>query len=465
MRPAVTKGWKVLALLLLYAMGSWGAARLGWAEPLVDEAMVLSLVAPFRSPEAPAPPAPPPADGGWVAPAPPVVAASASAASDAQGAPPGSWEAWLAKLQARRAGRPGKLRVLQLGDSELVADGPSREVRTRLQAIYGDGGVGFVPVASPVRYYDHSRVKALPPRSMFPYRFTQSRLEDTDYGPVGIAFRATAGARGAVELLGESGTCHLRLHYARLPGGGDVKVTADGKEVIAVSTQAAAWTHAVAEAPPMPCPKRIETKVENAPARLFGFELEREGDGLVWSTMGVLGARIDQFAVYGPGRLEPGLAALRPDLLVINFGLNRAAGPWRPPDTYVGEAAAVLKRMRAAVPAAACLVIAPYPCGDPAHGRPGYVSEGVSLAQREAAKQAGCAFMDRFTLAGGASQIGAWRRTRVPVLSGDYTHLTNDGAARMGQAMSDVLLAIFEGRALPPQPLSLTGPNRPAKTP
>lgn len=465
MRPAVTKGWKVLALLLLYAMGSWGAARFGWAEPLVEETMVLSLVAPFRSPEPPPPPAPPPADGGWVAPTPPRAATSAGVGSDTHAPPPGSWEAWLTKLRARRAGRPGKLRVLQLGDSELVADGPSREVRARLQAVYGDGGVGFVPVASPVRYYDHSRVKALPPRSMFPYRFTQSRLEDTDYGPVGIAFRATAGARGVLEVRGETGTCHLRLHYARLPGGGEVKVAADGEEVIAVSTQADAWSHAVAEAAPLRCPQRIETTVENAPARLFGFELEREGDGLVWSTMGVLGARIDQFSVYRPERLEPGLAALRPDLLVINFGLNRAAGPWRPPDTYVGEATAVLKRMRAAVPEAACLVVAPYPCGDPAHGRPGYVSEGVSLAQREAATQAGCAFMDRFSLAGGAPQIAAWRRTRVPVLSGDYTHLTNDGAARMGQAMSDVLLAIFEGRELPPRPLSLTGPHRAAKAP
>jgi len=325
--------------------------------------------------------------------------------------------------------------------------------------------VGFVPVASPVRYYDHSRVKALPPRSMFPYHFTQSRLDDADYGPAGVAFRATAGAHGKLEVLGEEGNCRLRLHYARMPDGGEVKVLADGKEVIAVATGTEAWAHAVAEAPAIPCPNLVETRVEGAPARLYGFELERDGDGLVWSTMGVLGARIDQFAVYAPGRLEPALAALRPDLLVINFGLNRAAGPWRPPDTYVGEATAVLKRMRAAVPAAACLVVAPYPCGDPAQGRPGYVSEGVSLAQREAATGAGCAFMDRFTLAGGAPQIMAWRRTRVPVLSGDFTHLTNQGAARMGQAMADVLLAIFEGRELPPRPLSLTGIHRPAKAP
>jgi len=460
MRPAVQKGTKVLVFLLLYALATWGAARLGWAEPFVDEATMLSLAAPFRAEEPDSLPPPVISSGGWIAPEALAPGSSGTATAGAPSAPPGSWAAWLAKLQARRNGRHGKLRVLQLGDSELVADGPSREIRARLQEVYGNGGPGFVPVASPVRYYDHGDFNALQARGMYPYRFTQARLDTGDYGPAGIAFQATAGAQGSVELrkaLG--GACRLRLHYAQKPEGGEVVVRADGAEVLRVATEASAWEHAVAEVPSLPCPEVLETAVEGMPARLYGFEVERLEDGIIWSTMGVLGARIDQFANYQQGRLKPALAAMRPDLLVLNFGLNRAAGPWRPPETYPGEALDILKRMRAAVPEAACLVIAPYPCGDPARGVPGHVSEGVSIAQRQAATDAGCAFMDRFALAGGGQRIFAWRRTREPLLSGDFTHLTNEGAKRMGQAMADVLLAIFEGRGLPPSALSLS-PNR-----
>ncbi|MEM6790748.1 MAG: GDSL-type esterase/lipase family protein [Myxococcota bacterium] len=459
------KGTQVLLLVLVYVVGAWTAARLGW---VAEDASGFDAL---RARFAPAPATPSSALRDRTAASLPTRAAdpavvlpraasstttTTSASAAAAVPPPGSWDAWRAKLRARRAGAPGRVRVLQLGDSELIADGPSREVRARLQAVYGDGGPGFVPIASPVRYYDHQHFAPRSGRGLTAYRFVHGKLDDGDYGPTGVAFVATPGAEASIDVRdGPSGRCHLRLHYAEAPGGGRVVVRADDREVLARTTDGPVWRHRTASVDVLPCPQRLSTTVSDGPARLYGFELEHDGDdGLVWSTMGVLGARLDQFEHYGVGRLEPALAAMRPDLLVVNFGLNRAAGPWRPPATYPERARGVLERLRAAVPLAACLVVGPYPCGDPKRGL-GRVSAGVGAAQRRAASEAGCAFMDRFQLAGGASQILTWRSHRLPMLSGDYTHLTRAGATRMGQAMADVLLATFDGRPVAGTPLSL----------
>src|SRR5688572_19973681 len=44
-----------------------------------------------------------------------------------------------------------KVRVLSMGDSTLMYDGVSNAIRRRLQARFGDGGAGFVPLALPSR--------------------------------------------------------------------------------------------------------------------------------------------------------------------------------------------------------------------------------------------------------------------------------------------------------------------------
>ena len=143
------------------------------------------------------------------------------------------------------------------------------------------------------------------------------------------------------------------------------------------------------------------------------------------------------------------MRSLRPDLIVLTYGLNLAALPWPPGKGYGRGAVAMIKRLRAAAGDAACLVTSPYPVGFPkadgSFNPEAKSARVVSDFQRQAAKEAGCVFLDRFRLAGGRKAARRWVAAHPRILSGDYQHLTKHGAELMGRGIANVILSSYDG--------------------
>ena len=102
------------------------------------------------------------------------------------------------------------------------------------------------------------------------------------------------------------------------------------------------------------------------------------------------------------------------------------------------------KLFRAGSPDAACLIVGPI-----AHGqrRGGKVRldprlETVYSAQRKAAKQAGCGFVDTITLMGGDDAIANYRKQKF--MGKDLAHLNREGHVALGNAMAGWLLAEYD---------------------
>jgi lysophospholipase L1-like esterase len=442
------KGLGVVAILVVYALGTWLLRQRAWAPPpLVSPDAVVALGEPLRREEpAQEPVAPLEASPvALIAPAP------------RRGIASHRWEGFLAKLRALEMGRRRAVRVVHLGDSELVADGPTRAIRQAMTARFGDGGPGFALVASPVRWHVVDGWRHHAPAGMVAYTIPHGKLVSGAYGPAGIAFEANAGAHATVDLehRGEVG-CTIRFSYGRRADGGRVRVLADAFPLFEAETEGSGL--GVVETTRTPCPRRFELVTHDGPTRLYGYEVRYDQPGITWSTLGVLGAQLTHLDHYAEGALEEGLAALEPDLVVLNFGLNRAAGPYLPPESYADDVARVLARIRHGLPEAACLVIGPYPSGKTRDdGTVARVGEAVSRHQRAAAEREGCAFLDRFALSGGPMAAIRWATGHPRVLSGDYHHMTRLGAERMGQAVANVLLAQYDGTSLHGLPLSLEG--------
>jgi lysophospholipase L1-like esterase len=438
----VRKGITVFLFVALYAAIGWAVrGSLPWA-PLLRPEHVAALAGGWRSPARAAADAQAPAE---------TVAALALPPAQPGAAPAAGWDGFLGKLRALEAGRRNKVRVAHLGDSELFGDGPSGEIRTRLAERFGLGGLGFTLALKPTPHYlrEHWRHQDVQ-GSVLASSYVHGKLVDGAYGPGGVAFELAAGSGARVGMdhpVGEG--CTAKLFFARMPNAGVLVLEADRQPLAEVDASGPALELGVASFARQRCPSELGLVAARAPVRVYGWSIEYERPGIVWSSLGMIAAELRYLGHYDPDQLVAALAALEPDLLVLSFGLNLAASPQHPPPTYEAEVEAVLRRLRAGLPEAACLVTGPYPVGQvrgPTIHAEGRSTEMVSDAQRAAAEAAGCAFVDRFRLAGGWRAAHEWFVARPRILGGDYVHLTNEGARRMGDALAGLVLAGVDGR-------------------
>jgi len=451
----VRKALHVALLLITYAVATWACRDLAWSPPpLLTPSDATSLLAPL-SPVAPADdrgPAPatvPRLQRGLGQPfaVPPAGASEVSS----QGPAAGSWPGFLAKLRALDEGDIDKVRIIHLGDSELVADGTSGSLRRELAQRFGLGGLGFSLAMLPLPWYlrEHWRHREGSGAEVFSYPF--GKLASGMYGPGGVAFEATPGARAFVTLRHPvQAPCTVQFFYGVVPRGGEVELYADGFAFARIDTDR--WRPGVGVFSKgfTDCPDELEVKTSRRYTRLYGWSVEYDRPGIIWSSLGVVAAQLPQLQHYDAKHLVEALDVLRPDLMVLTFGLNLAAARYPPPDSYREHIIGLLTAMRSGLPEAACLVTGPYPVGrakDDGSVHPESISaEVVSGYQREAAERVGCVFLDRFHLSGGVTAARRWVAAHPKILTGDYHHLTIEGANRMGSAIAGVIMAAYDGR-------------------
>jgi lysophospholipase L1-like esterase len=120
--------------------------------------------------------------------------------------------------------------------------------------------------------------------------------------------------------------------------------------------------------------------------------------------------------------------------------------------------AAMLARLRAGAPDAACLVMSP-PDRAARTGSGRMITRPVIPQiverQRQVAFEAGCGFFNTFEVMGGSGSAARWREERPVLMGGDLTHPTGEGAVLLGTRLYE---ALTEGyRSSPADP-----PERPA---
>lgn len=363
-------------------------------------------------------------------------------------APPPShtWAGFMHRLHELEQGRLKQVRVLHLGDSELFADGPSGAVRTLLQKRYGNAGLGFAAPVNPLPWYLRAGWKHRKGVGFSAYPMTQGKRLGGFFGPAGIAYEGAPGARARVDLMHPKVLpCTVEFHYAMIPRGGSVALWVDGRLGGEVDTDRwkkgiGVWRKRYAT-----CPQKLEVRVKDRHAIIYGWNVAYDQAGILWSCLGVLSAQFAHFRNYDSGHLATALGGLRPDLVVFTYGLNQAALEWPPAPTYGEGAAAAMRQIRKALPVTACLVTSPYPVGFPKRGG-GFspeapAAEKVTAYLRRAAKEAGCAFLDRYHRAGGIKAARRWVRVHPRIMGGDFQHLTKRGAALMGQRIAESIVA------------------------
>ncbi len=327
---------------------------------------------------------------------------------------PGALRHFFTALHQVRTEGARTVRVMQFGDSHTAADMFTGEARARMQALFGDGGIGFSYAGHPFAGYrilGSGRGQSGGWTTLGTH-FTQ--LGDAELGLGGVAIQSSR----AGESVSLDAPCRtLQVQYLRQPGGGSLQLTDNGApvetamtdstqasgaadlgdgsrlsagtQVSAGSTESSGSTGADAGSFRTNRPDLLSTEAASPPpvsqnAGLAGtlrytcagtgshhFTLTAQGDGpvrllgtvtllpgITWEALGINGAEAPLMLRWNQPLFRSLLAAAEPDLIILAYGTNEAAAHWSEGE-YQAAFGRLVDMLHRTSPAASVLVVGP----------------------------------------------------------------------------------------------------------
>lgn len=341
-------------------------------------------------------------------------------------------------------------RVAHYGDSAVAADAITSTARRRLQGRFGDAGHGFILISRGDMHYNHRDVVQRGSSGWEVRSIVRAELKPGYYGYGGVQARGIGGEHAYFSTVdeGELGrsVSRFELYYQRFRGGGPIEIKVDGKKHVTLQTRADVTEDAfeVIEVPDGT--HSLSLRAMGSEVRLYGLVLERATPGVVYDSLGLVGARADRLLNAKPEHMHAQIAHRDPDLLVLGFGGNESANDWLNPEQYERELLQVVRFMRAAQPEMACMLFGPLDQAErDARGRIVTIEilPKIIAAQRKVAQQEGCAFYDAFSAMGGDGTMAAWQKTRPRLGTSDLRHATPAGYEVVGNLYYKALLKAF----------------------
>jgi lysophospholipase L1-like esterase len=355
-------------------------------------------------------------------------------------------------------------RIGHYGDSSIATDLITHTVRRALQGRFGDAGHGFILPARGYMPYGHRDIVH---RASSTWQVREAiRGADADgyYGYGGVQVRGVPGAWAIYATdpdapVGQR-VSRFQVFHQRYVRGGKLRISIDGDEERIIETRAEVTSDEVLtyDVPDGHHQFKVRSGGGGQP-RLYGVVLEREGPGVVYDSMGMVGARAQRMLNIEASHLGRQLGFRGLDLLILGFGGNEADDRVAP-RPYQETFQRVIRHFRQSRPEMSCLVFAPLDQGMRARGgiRTMPSVPIIVEAQRAAALAEGCAFYNNFEAMGGLGAMGRWNRSRPRLGLGDLRHATPAGYEILGNLFFKALMAEF-ARYLEPEATSEAAPD------
>ncbi|NLY95068.1 MAG: hypothetical protein GXY23_13715 [Myxococcales bacterium] len=359
---------------------------------------------------------------------------------------------FFAALARTHRGEEGAVtRIAHYGDSSIATDLITHTVRRRLQHRFGDSGHGFVLVSSGHLPYRHRDVIARDNGSFVVREVTRGTVSDGRYGYGGNQILARAGARA---VFGPDPSApvgrevdRFEIWYEKQKNGGKFRYRVDDGEFVEVDTSAPADEDGVEVVDVPRGDHQLEIRHAGGKVHLYGVVLELAGPGVVYDSLGLVGARASRLLNFDAEHLRAQIARRGVHLVVLGFGGNEASDNISG-DRYEEQMRAVIRHVRGDREDLGCLVMAPLDQGEvDSRGRVRTIPTVPVLveAQRRAAFAEGCAFFNTFEAMGGEGAMRAWSRSKPRLALSDYRHATPAGYEVIGNMLYKALLASFAG--------------------
>jgi len=373
-------------------------------------------------------------------------------------------------LEKTARGEAGAItRVGHYGDSSIATDLITSTVRGNLQARFGDAGHGFILAAKGYIPYKHRGVRqSSNPESWEMREVVRRQDRDGRYGYGGVQSRAMRGAwaRVGTAKRGDVGKNASRfdIYYEERPRGGKFSVRLDSGQRQTVSTKADVLGDGVYSIEAPDGPHIIEFRYSRGgPVDFYGVVVEREGPGVVYDSLGLVGARANRLLNFDASHIKNQLERRGANLIVLGFGGNEASDD-RTEGEFYEDFRKVIEHMRQGREDLGCLVFSPL---DQARRERGRIRTLPTIpliiaAQRRAAFDSGCAFYDTWQAMGGENAMRRWYKARPRLAMGDFRHATPAGYEIIGNMFYKAILAGFADYLAKPSPAGSNPVGSPA---
>lgn len=340
------------------------------------------------------------------------------------------------------ATRPARLSMW--GDSLVVGDGLTAELRERFGAQFGQGGHGFVPIGVGERRVGVEDVTARLSEQWETRNVVRGGTRDPLYGLAGEMFRRDGAPTFELRASDDQQPfSRVGLLYFAGTEGGTVNVRI-GDESATTHTLLAERGASGLDWFEMPeGTMRIRFSQFQPGFRFYGVVAE-EPTGVVIDNLGLVSSRASRLTNIDAEHWGSQIALRDPDVLAFFYGVNAA---WEGSNSYAEtqyreQYTELLRRTREVAPERDCLGISVLSRGATGEGGSQVLpSVGIiNRVQGEVADALGCAFWSSYDAVGGDDGILEWRRRSR--LGSDMSHPTRAGYGHLGRML---YLAFLEG--------------------
>ncbi|THD45637.1 MAG: hypothetical protein E7774_07630 [Bradyrhizobium sp.] len=361
-----------------------------------------------------------------------------------------------------------RLTVLQLGDSHTAADFFTGHVRERLQQVFGAGGVDYVVPGKP-----HPGVRSAlfdsEASDGWTYEALQKSNDSSRFYLTG--FNAVARQAGAsLDLKSRSDLAYDRVQVAFLkqPGGGRAQVLIDGAPGGEINLDGAADQRAMLDVDAADHGSHgihdISVRsMSDAPVTVTGVEVNREGDGVSYVSLGFPGATVQLLQKLKSENLADDLKRIAPDIIVLAFGTNEGFNDALDVSAYIAQYEQIVRQLKALRPQARIVIIGPpdgarachpgaQPCPPPVSAdaachlpTPPKLAQ-VRDAQRKLALRLEADFWDWSSAQPGPCGAQTWAAANPPLMAHDFVHMTMEGYKQSADRFADFLIPLIDGR-------------------
>ncbi|MEO8594232.1 MAG: GDSL-type esterase/lipase family protein [Candidatus Solibacter sp.] len=323
-------------------------------------------------------------------------------------------------------------RIVHYGDSPTTADLITGDLRSLLQARFGNAGHGFIFPDKPWAWYQHSGVTI---EAKGWQNVPASRFEARDglFGLGGVSFTGGAGAVSTIDF-GKGRYTQFEVWFLRQANGGSLTVSAGGTKLGQVDTAGEGTVADFAAFTAAEPASSLSLRVTGGHVRVFGVTAESAGPGLVYDSLGLNGASITVLSrMLNQEHWAGQLQHRRPDLVVLNYGTNEADFAEFVEKGYEKELREAIRRLHAALPGTAVLIMSPIDRGHKAES--GEIETMATIPkivalQRRVARETACGFFDTFHAMGGEGTMALWYAAQPRLVSADFIH-PNPGGGKI----------------------------------
>jgi alginate O-acetyltransferase complex protein AlgI len=350
----------------------------------------------------------------------------------------------------------GQIRILYYGDSQIEGDRITSYLRHSLRVRHVGTGPGLFLPLMPVMYTRTLWIRSSSNWGRYNYlSFKKGTLTHHELGPFMVVCRyLPEGVRTEIpekafirvepSRFADSASSEydrLRIFYGNSGDIVNIVVKADEKEIFSDTLSRGKGFFETG------CQLKgakeivIEFTGKVSPD-IYGVSIE-SGNGIIVDNIPQRGSAGLEFTMVSRDNLSESYRSLSPDLIILHYGLNIVKNVRKDYTYYQKGLSRQLSLLKEISPSAAILVVG---LTDMAESDGDSIRSCTNIpriidAQRQAAADAGVAFVDSYSAMGGESSIVKWTEKKPPLAQRDYVHLTYDGADTLSKILTDVIFS------------------------